>query len=211
MTLHPKLRIADHPLVQDKLSRLRDLRSDKPTFRRLLQDVGALLGYEILRDLRLQETRIETPVTRLDAPLLEPNQIVLVAVLRAGSGLLDGLLGLVPDAAVGFVGLRRDEATLKPDTYYVNLPPTLESRHVICCDPMLATGGSAARAIELLKSAGARRITLACLLAAPEGVAHMASTHPDVTLWTAAVDQHLNAQGYIVPGLGDAGDRLYGT
>ena len=208
---HPKLTVVDHPLVQHKLSLMRDGATPSQDFRRLLREISLLLTYEAARDLPLAVRRITTPLTEMDAPMLAGADPVVVSILRAGNGLLDGVLDVIPTAKVGFVGLYRDEATLKPVQYYCKLPPELAGRLVIAVDPMLATGNSSAAAVDLLKAAGATDICLICLLAAPEGVACMAKAHPDVRIVTASVDHCLNEKGYIVPGLGDAGDRIFGT
>ncbi|MCH8467404.1 MAG: uracil phosphoribosyltransferase [Roseinatronobacter sp.] len=208
---HPKLTLVDHPLVQHKLSLMRDGATSSPDFRRLLREISLLLTYEAARDLPLAKRRITTPLTQMDAPMLACADPVVVSILRAGNGLLDGVLDVIPTAKVGFVGLYRDEATLKPVQYYCKLPPELAGRLVIAVDPMLATGNSSAAAVDLLKQAGATDICLICLLAAPEGLACMAKAHPDVRIVTASVDECLNERGYIVPGLGDAGDRIFGT
>ena len=208
---HPKLSLVDHPLVQHKLSLMRDARTPGPDFRRLLREISLLLTYEATRDLTLKTQTITTPLTEMEAPMLAGADPVVVSILRAGNGLLDGVLDVIPTAKVGFVGLYRDEETLRPVQYYCKLPPDLSDRLVIAVDPMLATGNSSAAAVALLKDAGATDICLICLLAAPEGVACMAREHPDVRIVTASVDSHLNEKGYIVPGLGDAGDRIFGT
>ena len=209
MTQH--LTVIRHPLVQHKLSLMRDKDCPKVQFRQLLREIGQLLAYEVTRDLELTERTIETPLTPMQAPVLKGKKLALVSILRAGNGLLDGVLDLIPAARVGFVGLYRDEATLQPVQYYCKLPSALSERVVIALDPMLATGNSSAAAITLLKQSGARNIRFVCLLAAPEGVARMAEAHPDVPIYTAALDERLNEKGYILPGLGDAGDRLFGT
>ncbi|ABV92576.1 uracil phosphoribosyltransferase [Dinoroseobacter shibae DFL 12 = DSM 16493] len=203
--------IVDHPLVQHKLTLMRDKGTSTSEFRRLLQEIALLLAYEVTRDLPLGTARIETPLEPMDAPKLEGKKLALISILRAGNGLLDGVLQLIPSARVGFVGLYRDEETLEPVEYYFKVPENLEERMVIAVDPMLATGNSSAAAIDMLKKAGAKDIRFLCLLAAPEGVKRMKEAHPDVPIVTAAVDSHLNEKGYIVPGLGDAGDRLFGT
>lgn len=208
---HPKLTLVDHPLVQHKLSLMRDARTACQDFRRLLREISLLLTYEAARALPLKHQTIMTPLTEMEAPMLDGADPVVVSILRAGNGLLDGVLDVIPTAKVGFVGLYRDEATLKPVQYYCKLPPDLSGRLVIAVDPMLATGNSSAAAVSLLKDAGATDICLICLLAAPEGVDCMAREHPDVRIVTASVDTHLNEKGYIVPGLGDAGDRIFGT
>ncbi len=208
---HPKLTIVDHPLVQHKLSLMRDARTPGPDFRRLLREISLLLTYEAARDLPLRTETITTPLVEMQAPVLDGADPVVVSILRAGNGLLEGVLDVIPTAKVGFVGLYRDEETLKPVQYYCKLPPEVSGRLVIAVDPMLATGNSSAAAVALLKESGATDITLICLLAAPEGVACMAREHPDVRIVTASLDSHLNEKGYIVPGLGDAGDRIFGT
>jgi len=205
------LTIVSHPLVQHKLSIMRDKNTSTAGFRRLLREISLLLAYEVTRDLELTTTRIETPLEPMDAPTLDGKKLALISILRAGNGLLDGILELIPAARVGFVGLYRDPVTLQPVQYYCKLPDRLEERISIVVDPMLATGNSSAAAVSLLKAAGAKNIRFLCLLAAPEGIARMQQAHPDVPIVTAAVDSHLNDHGYIVPGLGDAGDRMFGT
>lgn len=205
------LTIVDHPLVQHKLTHMRDRATTTGDFRRLLREISLLLCYEVLRDLPLTMRTIDTPLTEMEAPVLAGKKVALISILRAGNGLLDGVLELVPSARVGFVGLYRDEETLKPVQYYFKVPGDLADRPVLVVDPMLATGNSSAAAVDLLKEQGARDIRFLCLLAAPEGVARMKEAHPDVRIVTAAVDEKLNEKGYILPGLGDAGDRLYGT
>jgi len=205
------LTIVRHPLVQHKLTLMRDKETSTAVFRQLLREISQFLAYEITRDLPMTTKQIETPMTTMEAPTLEGKKLALVSILRAGNGLLDGVLELVPSARVGFVGLYRDEETLQPVQYYCKLPDALQDRVVIAVDPMLATGNSSAAAIDLLKHAGARNIRFLCLLAAPEGVARMKESHPDVPIVTAALDAQLNENGYIVPGLGDAGDRMFGT
>ena len=200
-----------HPLVQHKLTLMRDKRTSTAVFRQLLREISQLLAYEVTRNLPMTTKPIETPLEPMDAPTLDGKKLALVSILRAGNGLLDGILELIPSARVGFVGLYRDEETLQPVQYYFKAPTELEDRLVIAVDPMLATGNSSAAAIDLLKEAGARNIRFLCLLAAPEGIARMKQTHPDVPIVTAAIDSHLNENGYIVPGLGDAGDRMFGT
>jgi uracil phosphoribosyltransferase len=209
MTNH--LTIVDHPLVQHKLTLMRDKDTSTKSFRQLLREISLLLAYEITRDLPMTTTRITTPLCEMDAPMIEGKKLALVSILRAGNGLLDGILELVPAARVGFIGLYRDPETLQPVQYYCKLPSELEDRVSIVVDPMLATGNSSAAAVDLLKAQGARQIRFLCLLAAPEGVARMKAAHPDVPIVTAALDSHLNDHGYIVPGLGDAGDRMFGT
>ncbi len=209
MTDH--LTIVDHPLVQHKLTLMRRVGTPTAEFRRLLREISQLLAYEITRELEMTGKRITTPMAQMDAPVLAGKKLALISILRAGNGLLDGVLELIPSARVGFVGLYRDEETLKPVQYYFKVPEELEDRLVIAVDPMLATGNSSAAAIDLLKRAGARNIRFLCLLAAPEGVARMREAHPDVPIVTAALDDCLNEKGYIMPGLGDAGDRMFGT
>lgn len=205
------LTVVDHPLVQHKLTLMRDKGTSTASFRQLLREITLLLAYEVTRDLPLTTRNIETPMEEMDAPILAGKKLALVSILRAGNGMLDGVLELVPSARVGFVGLYRDEETLQPVQYYFKAPEGLKDRLVIAVDPMLATGNSSAAAIDLLKQAGATDIRFLCLLAAPEGVARMKEAHPDVRIVTAALDRELNSKGYIMPGLGDAGDRMFGT
>lgn len=200
-----------HPLVQHKLTLMRDKDTSTGQFRQLLREISQLLAYEVTRGLPMTTRSIETPMQQMDAPVIDGKKLALVSILRAGNGLLDGILELIPSARVGFVGLYRDEETLKPVQYYFKVPTELGDRLVIAVDPMLATGNSSVAAIDLLKKAGAKNIRFMCLLAAPEGIARMKEAHPDVPIVTAAVDSHLNDHGYIVPGLGDAGDRMFGT
>lgn len=209
MTDH--LTVVNHPLVLHKLTLMRDKDTSTASFRRLLREISLLLAYEVTRDLDLTTRRIETPICEMDAPILDGKKLALISILRAGNGLLDGILELIPAARVGFIGLYRDPATLKPVQYYYKVPAELEDRMVIVVDPMLATGNSSVAAIDLLKKSGARNIRFLCLLAAPEGIERMRDAHPDVPIVTAAVDNFLNDHGYIVPGLGDAGDRMFGT
>jgi uracil phosphoribosyltransferase len=209
MTDH--LTIVEHPLVSHKLSLMRDKETSTKSFRQLLREISHLLAYEITRSLPMTTMHIDTPLEPMDAPTIDGKKLALVSILRAGNGLLDGILELIPNARVGFVGLYRDPETLKPVKYYFKVPDALEDRLTIVVDPMLATGNSSAAAIDMLKEAGATNIRFLCLLAAPEGVARMKAAHPDVPIVTAALDSHLNEHGYIVPGLGDAGDRMYGT
>ena len=200
-----------HPLVQHKLTLMREADTSTASFRQLLREISLLLAYEVTRELPMTTKRIETPICAMDAPTIEGKKLALISILRAGNGLLDGILDLIPAARVGFIGLYRDPATLRPVQYYFKVPQALEDRTTIVVDPMLATGNSSVAAIDLLKGAGARDIRFLCLLAAPEGIARMREAHPDVSIVTAAIDSHLNEHGYIVPGLGDAGDRMYGT
>lgn len=203
--------VVDHPLVRHKLTLMRTGDTGTAEFRRLLREIALLLGYEVLRDLPLATRTIETPLAPMESPKLEGKKLVLVSILRAGTGLLDGLLDLVPAARVGHIGLYRDPETLEAVEYYFKVPGRLEDRMLVVADPMLATGNSAIAAMARLKEAGARNVKFLCLLAAPEGVAAFRAAHPDVPVFTAAIDDRLNDHGYIVPGLGDAGDRLYGT
>lgn len=205
------LTVVDHPLVQHKLTLMRDKNTPTAVFRQLLREISQLLAYEVTGNLPMMDREIETPMQSMQAPVLAGPKLALVSILRAGNGLLDGMLELIPSARVGFVGLYRDEETLKPVQYYFKVPEQLNKRMVIAVDPMLATGNSSAAAIDMLKEAGAKEIRFLCLLAAPEGVARMKEAHPDVPIVTAALDSHLNKNGYIVPGLGDAGDRMFGT
>ena len=209
MTDH--LTVVDHPLVQHKLTLMRESRTSTAQFRQLLREISLLLAYEVTRGLPMTTRTIETPMCSMEAPQIEGKKLALVSILRAGNGLLDGILELIPAARVGFVGLYRDEETLQPVQYYFKVPTQLEDRTVIVVDPMLATGNSSAAAIDLIKQAGAKDIRFLCLLAAPEGVERMKEAHPDVPIVTASVDERRNDHGYIVPGLGDAGDRMFGT
>ena len=205
------LTVVDHPLVQHKLTLMRNKSTPTNQFRQLLREISHLIAYEVTRNLPLENRTIETPMTTMQAPVLAGKKLALVSILRAGNGLLDGVLELIPSARVGFVGLYRDEKTLKPVQYYFKVPDDLAHRVVIAVDPMLATGNSSVAAIDLLKGAGAQNIKCLCLLASPEGIIRMQETHPDVDIVTAAVDEKLSDIGYILPGLGDAGDRMFGT
>lgn len=205
------LTIVDHPLVQHKLTLMRQKETSTAVFRQLLREISQLLAYEVTRTLPMTTRTIETPLMEMQAPVLAGRKLALVSILRAGNGLLDGMLELIPSARVGFVGLYRDEETLQPVKYYFKVPDQLDQRLTIVVDPMLATGNSSVAAVQMLKDAGARDIRFLCLLAAPEGVARMAEAHPDVPIVTAALDDRLNDKGYILPGLGDAGDRMFGT
>ena len=209
MTEH--LTVVNHPLVQHKLSIMRDKSTSTAGFRRLLREISLLLAYEVTRDLDVTTATIETPLGPMEAPTLEGKKLALISILRAGNGLLDGILELIPAARVGFIGLYRDPETLQPVQYYSKVPNQLDSRMTIVVDPMLATGNSSVAAIDLLKQAGAKNICFLCLLAAPEGVQRMREAHPDVRIVTASLDERLDEHGYIVPGLGDAGDRMFGT
>ncbi len=203
--------VISHPLVQHKLTLLRQVERSTQGFRRLVNEIGMLLAYEVTRDLALEMTEIETPLTRMASPILAGKKLVFAPILRAGVGFLDGMLELVPAARVAHIGLYRDPATLQAVEYYFKAPPDVAERLVIVLDPMLATANSAVAAVDLLKARGCRAIRMVCLLAAPEGIAHFHTRHPEVPIWTAAIDSHLDAHGYIVPGLGDAGDRIFGT
>ena len=205
------LTVVDHPLVQHKLTLMRERDTPSAVFRQLLREISTLLAYEVLRDLETTLKTIETPLVEMEAPVLKGKKLCFVSILRAGNGLLDGMLDLVPSARVGHIGLYRDPETLVAIEYYLKLPDSMGDRNVIAVDPMLATGNSSAAAVTRLKENGARRIKLVCLLAAPEGIKRFHEIHDDVPIYTAAIDSHLNDHGYIVPGLGDAGDRMYGT
>ncbi|HMM62888.1 MAG: uracil phosphoribosyltransferase [Mesorhizobium sp.] len=203
--------VVDHPLVQHKLTIMRNKDTSTAGFRRLLREISLLLGYEVTRNLELTTTRIETPMEEMDAPILEGKKLVFASVLRAGNGLLEGLLDLVPAARVAHIGLYRDHDTLEAIEYFFKAPSDLADRLVIVVDPMLATANSAIAAVEKLKARGATNIRFLCLLAAPEGIERFTTAHPDVPVYTASIDRQLNEKGYILPGLGDAGDRMYGT
>jgi uracil phosphoribosyltransferase len=203
--------VVDHPLVQHKLTIMRNKATSTAGFRRLLREISLLLGYEVTRDLELTTTTIETPMQTMEAPTLEGKKLVFASVLRAGNGLLEGLLDLVPAARVAHIGLYRDHETLEAIEYFFKAPSDLGDRLVIVVDPMLATANSAIAAIDKLKGRGATNLRYLCLLAAPEGIERFTKAHPDVPVFTAAIDSHLNEKGYIMPGLGDAGDRMYGT
>ncbi|MEL6784043.1 MAG: uracil phosphoribosyltransferase [Pseudomonadota bacterium] len=205
------LTVVDHPLVQHKLSIMRDENTSTRSFRQLLREISLLLCYEVTRDLTLTTKTINTPMEAMDAPTLEGKKMVFASILRAGNGLLEGMLDLVPSARVAHVGLYRDHDTLEAVEYYYKAPDNLEDRLVVAVDPMLATANSASLAVQKLKDSGAKNLRFLCLLAAPEGIEAFQKAHPDVPIFTAAVDSHLNEKGYIVPGLGDAGDRMYGT
>ncbi|SDE85615.1 uracil phosphoribosyltransferase [Limimaricola pyoseonensis] len=205
------LTVVEHPLVQHKLTLMRKADASTASFRRLLREISLLLAYEVTRDLPVTMTEIDTPMQPMQAPVIEGKKLALISILRAGNGLLDGILELIPSARVGFVGLYRDPETLKPVEYYFKVPGGLDERLTIAVDPMLATGNSSVAAIDMLKKNGAKDIIFLCLLAAPEGVARMKEAHPDVPIVTAALDEKLDDHGYIVPGLGDAGDRIFGT
>ena len=203
--------VVGHPLILHKLSIMRRKETSTGKFRQLLREISLLLAYEVTRDLPLAHEEIETPITRMQAPIIEGKKLCLIAILRAGDGLVSGILDLVPSARVGHIGLYRDPKTLEAIEYYYKVPENIADRLVIVVDPMLATGHTAVAAVARLKKSGARTIKFMCLLSAPEGIATFRDAHPDVPVFTAAIDERLNDHGYIVPGLGDAGDRLYGT
>lgn len=203
--------LIDHPLIQHKLSLMRDKHCSTKNFRELLNEIGMLICYEVTRDLPIESKEIETPLAKMKAPSLEGKKLVFAPILRAGTAFLDGMLNLVPSARVAHIGLYRDPKTLKSVEYYFKAPDDIADRLVIVMDPMLATGNSAIAAVERLKARGVTKLRLMVLLAAPEGIANFEKAHPDVHIWTAAIDSHLNDHGYIVPGLGDAGDRMFGT
>ncbi len=205
------LHVVGHPLIQHKLTHMRRKETETRDFRRLVREIAMLLAYEVTRDRPLTMVEIETPVQKMRAPTLAGKPICLVSVLRAGNGILDGMLEILPSASVGHIGLYRDPETLAAVEYYCKLPEDVASRDVLILDPMLATGHSAVAAVSRVKQSGASSIKYVCILAAPEGVKEMHASHPDVPIFTAAQDSHLNDHGYIVPGLGDAGDRLFGT
>ena len=209
--MHENLTIIDHPLVQHKLSLMRDKETSTRSFRTLIRETGTLLAYEVTKDLPLITKEIETPLMKMNAPFLEGKKLCLVTILRAGNGLLDGFLDLVPSARVGHIGLYRDPETLVAVEYYLKLPELIDQRLVLALDPMLATGHSSAAAVTRIKENGASNVRFVCLLAAPEGVEYFKKIHPDVKIYTAALDEKLNDHAYIMPGLGDAGDRIFGT
>lgn len=206
-----RLHIIDHPLVQHKLTIMRDKNTGTKDFRRLLREISMLMGYEITRDLRLAPKEIETPICKMTACEISGKKLAIVPILRAGLGMADGILELLPVAKVGHIGMYRNEETHEPVFYYCKMPDDIEQRYVIITDPMLATGGSAVAAIARLKEMGCKRIRLMCLVAAPEGVKRVQAEHPDIDIYIAALDDHINENAYIVPGLGDAGDRIFGT
>ncbi|MEG1311697.1 MAG: uracil phosphoribosyltransferase [Romboutsia sp.] len=206
-----KVIVTDHPLIQHKLTLMRDKNTGSKDFRELLTEITMLMGYEITRNLQLEDVEIETPVVTATSKVISGKKLGIVPILRAGLGMVDGLVNLIPAAKVGHVGLYRDPETLQPVEYYCKLPQDIEEREMIVVDPMLATGGSAVAAIDVLKARGAKTIKLANLVAAPEGISEVQKYHPDVDIYVACIDEKLNDHGYIVPGLGDAGDRLFGT
>ena len=205
------LHVVDHPLITHKLSIMRNKKTGSKDFRELLEEIAMLMGYELTRDLPLEEVNIETPLTKMKAKMISGKKLAIVPILRAGLGMVDGLQSLIPVAKVGHIGLYRDPNTHTPVEYYCKLPPDINERIVILIDPMLATGGSAVDSLNLLKKRGCKQIRFMCLVAAPEGVKKVQEAHPDVDIYTAALDDHLNEHAYIVPGLGDAGDRIFGT
>lgn len=206
-----QVRVIDHPLIQHKLSIVRDVNTGTKEFRELLEEIAMLMAYEITRNLPLEETQIETPVTTCRAKVLSGKKLAVVPILRAGLGMVNGVTRIIPAARVGHIGVYRNPETLDPVEYYCKLPTDIAERDIIVIDPMLATGGSVVAAIDMIKRSGAKNIKLMCLVAAPEGVRVVNDRHPDVEIYTAAVDERLNDHGYIVPGLGDAGDRIFGT
>lgn len=206
-----EVHVVDHPLVQHKLTLMRRKETSTAEFRRLLREISALMGYEVTRDLPVTLVEIETPLEGMSAPTIEGKKLVVVSILRAGGGILEGVLDVIPSARVGHIGLYRDHDTLEAIEYYFKVPENMSDRIVIAVDPMLATGHSSVAALDRIKALGPREIRFVCLVAAPEGVAHLHEHHPDVAIWTAAVDRQLNDIGYILPGLGDAGDRIFGT
>ena len=203
--------VFDHPLIQHKTALLRDKNTSVKDFRELVKELTLLMGYEVTRTLPLQDAEIETPLEKMQVKMLTENDMAVVPILRAGLGMLDGILSLVPNAKVGFVGLYRDPETHEPVEYYIKLPEDIDKRQVIVLDPMLATGGSASAAVQFIKDRGGEKISFVCLVAAPEGIDIMQKDHPDVDIYIAALDRELNSHAYILPGLGDAGDRVYGT
>lgn len=209
--LMPKIHVFDHPLIQHKLTYIRDIETGTKEFRELVDEVATLMAYEITRELPLKEVEVQTPVCKAKSSVLAGKKLGIVPILRAGIGMVDGILKLIPAAKVGHIGLYRDPETLQPIEYYVKLHSDVSERDFILVDPMLATGGSAIAAVESLKSRGAKNIKFMCLIAAPEGVKALTDAHPDVDIYIAAMDEKLDEKGYIVPGLGDAGDRLFGT
>lgn len=206
-----KVCVFDHPLIQHKLSILREKSTSVKEFRELISEIAMLMCYEATRDLPLEEIEIETPVAKAKVKHIAGKKLAIVPILRAGLGMVDGMVSMMPNAKVGHIGLFRDPETLEPVKYYYKMPPDIEERDVIVVDPMLATGGSASAAIQFLKDDGVKHIKLMCIIGAPEGVQRMQEDHPDVDIFVAALDERLNEHGYIVPGLGDAGDRIFGT
>ena len=206
-----KFQVLDHPLIQHKLSIIRDKNCGTREFRQCVNEIAELMVYEVSRDMPLEDVEVETPITKATTKRLAGKKVVVVPILRAGIGMVDGILELIPAAKVGHIGMYRDEETLQPHEYFVKMPDDLENREMIIVDPMLASGGSAIMAVDALKKRGAKSIKFVCLVAAPEGVKAFREAHPDVDIYSASLDEYLNEDGYIVPGLGDAGDRLFGT
>ena len=203
--------IMDHPLIQHKISMLRNKNTGTNEFRKLIEEIAVLMGYEALRDLPLEDVEIETPIEKCKSPMIAGKKLAVVPVLRAGLGMVNGILALVPSAKVGHIGLYRDEVTHEPHEYYCKLPDRINERLVIVCDPMLATGGSAIQAVDFLKDKGCKNIKFMCIIAAPEGLDALRTAHPDIDIYVGNLDEKLNEDAYIVPGLGDAGDRIFGT
>ncbi|WP_178198221.1 uracil phosphoribosyltransferase [Ligilactobacillus sp. Marseille-Q7487] len=206
-----KFEVLDHPLIQHKMTIIRDKKCGTREFRQCVDEIAGLMAYEVSRDMSLEEVEIETPLVKGKFKRLAGKKVVIVPILRAGLGMVDGMLDMIPAAKVGHIGMYRDEETLQPHEYFVKMPADLQEREMIIVDPMLATGGSAVMAVDALKKRGARAIKFVCLVAAPEGVKALREAHPDIDIYAAALDDHLNEHGYIIPGLGDAGDRLFGT
>lgn len=206
-----KVNILDHPLIQHKLTQIRRKDTSTTQFRQIINEIGGLMVYEITRDLPLEQIEIETPVAKTKANVIAGKKMVVVPILRAGLGMVDGILQMIPSARIGHIGIFRDEETLQPVEYFAKFPDGLDQRDIFIVDPMLATGGSAIAAINSIKERGAKNIKLVCLVGAPEGVKAINEAHPDVTVYLASLDEKLNEKGYIVPGLGDAGDRIFGT
>ena len=203
--------IMDHPLIKHKISMIRNKNTGTNEFRKLIEEIAVLMGYEALRDLPTEDVEIETPIETCKSPMISGKKLAIVPVLRAGLGMVDGILSLVPTAKVGHVGMYRDEETLQPKEYYCKLPEDIDQRLVLIVDPMLATGGSADAAIEFVKKQGAKQIKFASIIAAPEGIKMLTEKHPDIQIYCGSIDRQLNENGYILPGLGDAGDRIFGT
>ena len=203
--------IMDHPLIQHKISMLRNKNTGTNEFRKLIEEIAVLMGYEALRDLPLEDVEIETPIEKCKSPMIAGKKLAVVPVLRAGLGMVNGITTLVPSAKIGHIGLYRDEETHEPHEYFCKLPNPIEQRTIVVTDPMLATGGSAVAAIDFIKQHGGKHIKFMCIIAAPEGVKKLQEAHPDVEVYIGALDEKLNEHGYIVPGLGDAGDRIFGT
>ncbi|NLW55868.1 MAG: uracil phosphoribosyltransferase [Firmicutes bacterium] len=206
-----KVHLMEHPLIQHKLTIIRDVNTGPKEFRELVGEIATLMAYEVTKDLPLEEVEVQTPIATAKAKVISGKKIAIVPILRAGLVMADGIMKLIPAAKMGHIGLYRDPDSLKPVEYYCKLPADIEEREMILVDPMLATGGSASAAIDFVKQRGSNHIRLVCLIAAPEGIEQVQKDHPDVDIYVAAIDDHLNSQGYIIPGLGDAGDRLFGT